>query len=179
MKQLLNILVLTGLFVIPSAFAEVELKSDFKGTVIITDPTGKIAMLEAGDPVPVIANKSTIEVFEGLMVISVGEGEEVVSECSGNQLQLSGPGSIQLECGETGGKVQVIQGILKGTDHSQNAFELRESEERVLASAPTDETAAPATAAGEEIGAPLEGNRPVDSRSIQTNNQTSDSSPSQ
>ncbi len=144
------------------AEAKISVNPDFEGTLMITTPEGKVVMLDAGNPVPEIPSQSTIEGFQGNLMLTLEPGDSVATGCLGATGSASGPATLSVQCGESEGLVKVIKGTLVF-----DKFSVSEGEQKSL---PLEKKAeAPPTAAGDELGTPTELGAPaVDSRSLQS-----------
>ena len=150
---------------------KVTLNSDFTGTVIITAPNGELTLIEPGDPIPAIANGSTLEVFDGKFGVQTSEGAKVSVSCLDHEAVAKNGAAVSLSCGEKTGLLKVLQGSVELTDPngktatmSQNAeFTIQEAKEAAKTAAPTGggEAIGGSPAGGELGDAP-----PVDSRNI-------------
>lgn len=153
------------------AFAEIALNSNFTGTVLITFPSGEIALVGTGEPVPPIPPGSTVEVLEGQVTVQTGQGDTVKLSCLGSEGLAGGDSSVVLSCGGDSGLLKILQGSLDLVNREGKETNLQEgSEYTIRVGAPK---AAPATAAGDTLGgSPLPGSLasepPVDSRNIES-----------
>ena len=157
-----------------SAFAKVDIDSDFKGSLLLTGPDGKVSMVEQGENVPDnLAADTLVEVLAGAAHISVDEGEKAGAACLGSQITLVGACSVDLQCGEKSGVLKVLKGTATVTDkdgkprtlNAGDEYPIQSSEgETAEPTAETEQTTLPAD--GDDFGAPP----PVDTRNIEANN---------
>lgn len=144
------------------AEAKITVKPDFTGTLMITTPEGKVIMLDPTNPVPEILSQSTLEIFQGMMVVNLEKGDQASVGCLGKTGKASGPATFEVQCTEQKGTIKSLVGSIVFEE-----FTVAEGEEKSFPLAEQKE--APATAAGEEKGTSTDlGVPPVDSRSIQT-----------
>jgi hypothetical protein len=142
--------------------AQINVDKNFEGTIMVTTPEGKVVMLDAGNPVPVISLQSTLEVFQGKMAIKLEKGDSASVGCLGQTGSVNGPASVEVECGEKKGSIKAVKGEI-----DFEGSKIPEGQKKLIVL--DDEKQAPATAAGEETGIGIDqGIPPVDSRSIQT-----------
>ena len=153
------------------AFAEIALESNFTGTVLITFPSGEIALVGAGESIPPIPPGSTIEVLDGKVTVRTGQSDAVKLSCLGHEGTAGGNASVECSCGGDSGLLKINKGSLNVVDREGKQTNLQEgSEYAIQVGAPEK---APATAAGDTPGgSPLPGSLasepPVDSRNIES-----------
>lgn len=153
------------------SYAEITLKGDYKGTVIITDPQAKATVLDEGMEVPKIADTSNIEVFDGSMIVELEEGETVTLFCGGNKGNVSGPGSFAVKCTDKEAYYEAVKGTLSLVTNKNEGFDLKEGERKNVDILPTVNDAAEETQANQETGTQINQNDltpPVDSRSLES-----------
>ncbi|OGW72577.1 MAG: hypothetical protein A2Y02_01430 [Omnitrophica bacterium GWA2_52_12] len=135
-----------------SAWAVITVDPDFTGTLILTAPDGNVTLFESGDPLPVIQDGATLEVFDGNLTIHIEGDEHVQVGCFGQNQTAGGGSTASLSCGESSGTLKI-------------------GDKEYALSAQPEEKPAP-TAAAEPTGVPLDGTVNPDSRSIQASPQS-------
>ncbi len=143
------VLTLIFLSAAPSVRAAITIDPDFTGTLILTSPDGEVTLIEAGDKVPEIPPKSTVEVFDGNFTLHTAPGDQVQVGCFGEGHSVGGGSSAGLSCGENSGLLKL------------------DGKEIPIAGVQAPAEAAP-TAASNPTGVPSDQDAPTpDSRSIQ------------
>ena len=165
LRQAVIVLILFLGWTIPQAAAVITMDPDFEGSIVITDPLGKVIALDSGDEIPEITNGSQIEIVEGTVTIHSEAGDRVSVGCGGNQGQVSG--SAEMGCSSDKGYVKVLEGTVKFTNTQGEIEEFQEGQSvEFEVEAPAEE--AGATEAGDEGGLPVIAVPQVDSRTLES-----------
>ena len=136
------------------------------GSLLITSPEGTAKVLDFGELVPDIQNKSSIEVLQGQMKLTVTEEDSAVWTCGGNTGTVSGGASVSVSCGDASGLLEVLEGEVSYTDAEGVTHTVKAGEQVNLKVLP--KTAPPAAAASNQEGNdPVDSNVEPDSRSIE------------
>lgn len=150
---------------VPQAAAVITIEPDFEGSIVITDPQGKVVALDSGDEIPQIADGSKIEIVEGTVTVHSEAGDQVSVGCGGNQGQVSG--SAEMGCSENKGHVKVLQGKVKFTAAKGETKEFQEGQSAEFQFEAAAEEAGE-TGAGNEGGLPVIAAPQVDSRTLES-----------
>jgi hypothetical protein len=160
-----------------SVFATIEVSSNGKGTLIITDPNATdpdklITMVELGkQPIPQIPSGAILEVFDGEFTVTVSGGDTVDITVLDHELSIKDGDSVNVKSGENEGSVTLITGNATLIDPVGEEIPLKQGQSYPIKLTDLDEKSA--TEALEPAGLPLDTAEPsVDSRSIEASQTT-------
>jgi len=148
-RIILAILFFSGVLLPLPLWARITIDPSFTGTLILTSPNGEVTLFEAGDPLPEITPKSTIEVFDGVFTMHTQTGDEVSVGCFGDGHSVGGGSTASLGCGENSGLLKV------------------DGKEFPIAGVQAPAETAPPTAASNPTGVPTDQDTVPDSRNLQ------------
>jgi hypothetical protein len=170
MLKLFSFFLFLNLLALPVQ-AKITVETDQKGTILFTDPEGKIQMLGENEPPPEnIPSESTLEVFNGELKVSTEGQDKVALACLNHTASVEAGSAANLTCSETGGLLKAVKGSISLTDPTGKESILPEGKQFPITLNAL--VKAPATAAGEPtggipIGGDLADAAPVDSQSIE------------
>ena len=118
MKEILRFLMSATLFTLfsSSAFARVTLAPDFKGTLVITPPSGDVTILEAGEAIPEIVTGSSLELFGENFKINADQDDHVQIVCLNHTMAVAGGASVAVNCGQDSGVIDVLKSVVHLAD---------------------------------------------------------------
>lgn len=153
------------LFALP-AYADVRIQENFSGLLVVTSPAGDVIILEQGDPLPVIAQGASLEIYDGRFEVTTGAGEKVSLFCLNHDITVADGASAALTCHEESGSLEVLKGTVHMVDDQGVESDLPEG--TVYPIKAGEPELAPPTGAGDMGGFPAtEPVGDVDSRNIE------------
>lgn len=174
LKIVLGAIFFLALIMPVTVFAAITLQPDFKGTVVITSPSGEVQILNAGDAVPAILSGSSIEILEGEITVSADAGDTVTLTSLDHSITIDSGNTVVLSAKDDEGILKPVKGKAGLIGPDGKKVEVPEGEEYHFKKLP-QETALPSTEAGDILGTETEGvdsvNSP-DSRSIEASPST-------